>query len=71
MPSVTKPKKAIMPMIKAANAVEILAQADKKLAKLISTKEPFELKLSHMQNTFEALAESIVYQQLTGGRQHF
>ena len=50
----------------ADEAVQILAKADKKLGKLISTKEPFRLNIGHLQNTFEALAESIVYQQLTG-----
>ncbi|HEY9684878.1 MAG TPA: DNA-3-methyladenine glycosylase [Oculatellaceae cyanobacterium] len=52
--------------VTATHALEHLAKVDKKLGKLIEAKEAFILKISHMQSTFEALAESIVYQQLTG-----
>jgi len=47
-------------------AVETLAKLDKKLAKLIASKPRFQLKISPIQSTYEALAESIVYQQLNG-----
>jgi DNA-3-methyladenine glycosylase II len=47
-------------------AVAVLAKADKKLAKVIEKASPFRLEIPHLQSTFEALAESIVYQQLSG-----
>src|ERR1700678_4268237 len=53
-------------MKRADKAVEILANLDKKLGKLIATKPRFQLEISPMQNTYESLAESIVYQQLNG-----
>ncbi len=43
-----------------------LRLADAKLRKLIDRVGPCKLELQHMQNTFETLLESIVYQQLTG-----
>lgn len=43
-----------------------LAAIDPKLAALMESVGPFALKLQHEQETFDALAESIVYQQLTG-----
>jgi 3-methyladenine DNA glycosylase/8-oxoguanine DNA glycosylase len=47
-------------------AVETAAKADKKLARVIESVGPCLLKANDIQNPFEALAESIVYQQLTG-----
>ncbi len=43
-----------------------LAAADKKLARLIKRVGPFRLQLRDTHSTFGALAEAIVYQQLTG-----
>jgi DNA-3-methyladenine glycosylase II len=43
-----------------------LAAADAKLGKLIERAGPFTLQLAGAQSPFEALAESIVYQQLNG-----
>jgi 3-methyladenine DNA glycosylase/8-oxoguanine DNA glycosylase len=53
-------------VLNARDAVAKLAKTDARLATVIANSPPFELKIAHMQNTFEALAESIVYQQLTG-----
>ncbi len=47
-------------------AVRALAKADKALAKLIERVGPLRLKAESIQTPFQALAESIVYQQLTG-----
>jgi DNA-3-methyladenine glycosylase II len=60
------PVKQVENIVTAAHALEHLAKVDKKLGKLMEAKEAFVLKISHIQSTFEALAESIVYQQLTG-----
>jgi 3-methyladenine DNA glycosylase/8-oxoguanine DNA glycosylase len=43
-----------------------LVAADKKLARLMERVGPFRLQLRDTHNTFGALAEAIVYQQLTG-----
>jgi DNA-3-methyladenine glycosylase II len=43
-----------------------LAAADPKLARLIARAGPFTLRLASAQSPFEALVESIVYQQLHG-----
>jgi DNA-3-methyladenine glycosylase II len=43
-----------------------LAAADPKLGKLISRAGPFTLRLSSTQSPFEALVQSIIYQQLHG-----
>ncbi|MBM3274353.1 MAG: DNA-3-methyladenine glycosylase 2 family protein [Candidatus Sericytochromatia bacterium] len=43
-----------------------LRKADKKLGELFDLIGPFALKVHDMPSPFEALAESIVYQQLTG-----
>jgi 3-methyladenine DNA glycosylase/8-oxoguanine DNA glycosylase len=53
-------------VLRAEEAVAKLVKSDATLAKLIAAKRPFELHIAHMQSTFETLAESIVYQQLTG-----
>jgi methylated-DNA-[protein]-cysteine S-methyltransferase len=47
-------------------AVEHLRTADAALARLIDSVGPFELKLDRTPSIFVALAEAIVYQQLTG-----
>ena len=47
-------------------AVRHLKRADAKLATLIERVGPFEMTLAETQSPFEALLESIVYQQLTG-----
>ncbi len=49
-----------------AEAVAALSAADPKLARLIERAGPFALRLASSQSPFEALAESIVYQQLNG-----
>jgi len=43
-----------------------LCKADKKLAKIIEQVGPFTLTIDQMQSSYAALAESIVYQQITG-----
>lgn len=47
-------------------AVDHLRARDKRLGRLIDKVGPFRLRPAAMQSPFEALAESIVYQQLTG-----
>ena len=47
-------------------AVAALSAADPKLAKLIARAGPFTVRLSTQQSPFEALTESIIYQQLHG-----
>ncbi|HEX3572474.1 MAG TPA: DNA-3-methyladenine glycosylase [Acidobacteriaceae bacterium] len=54
------------PRYDAARAVEELSAADPKLAKLIERAGPFRLRIASTQSPFEALVESIVYQQLHG-----
>lgn len=46
--------------------VETLATRDKKLGKIIERVGKFTLAVDHMESPFGAIAESIVYQQLTG-----
>ncbi len=50
----------------AAEAVRHLRDSDARLARIIERTGPFRLRLATLQTPFEALAESIVYQQLTG-----
>ena len=50
----------------AAAAIAHLTQADVRLAGLIAKVGPLGLTLKHTSDTFTALAESIVYQQLAG-----
>ena len=52
--------------IDAAAAARALRAADPKFHSLIERVGPCRIQLGHMQNPFQALAESIVYQQLTG-----
>jgi 3-methyladenine DNA glycosylase/8-oxoguanine DNA glycosylase len=47
-------------------AAEHLRGQDRKLAKFIDRVGPFRLRPAELQSPFEALLESIVYQQLTG-----
>ena len=49
-----------------AVAIAHLSKADKKLAKLIAKCPPCGIRPNYIQNVFEALLESIVYQQLSG-----
>jgi DNA-3-methyladenine glycosylase II len=49
-----------------ATAIAHLSRADKKLGKLIAKCPPCAIKPNYLQNVFEALMESIVYQQLSG-----
>jgi DNA-3-methyladenine glycosylase II len=49
-----------------AKAIAHLSKVDKKLARLIVKCPPCAIKPNYMQNVFEALMESIVYQQLSG-----
>jgi 3-methyladenine DNA glycosylase/8-oxoguanine DNA glycosylase len=50
----------------AEKAMKHLSQVDEKLGALIEEVGPFTLEISHLQSSFEALARSIVYQQLAG-----
>ncbi len=52
--------------IDAAAAARVLRAADPKFRSLIERVGPCRIELGHMQSPFQALAESIVYQQLTG-----
>lgn len=54
------------PPYDAAEAVAALSAADAKLRRLIERAGPFTLQISGSQSPFEALAESIVFQQLHG-----
>lgn len=54
------------PRYDSAQAVADLSAADPKLGKLIARVGPFTMKLASAQSPFEALLESIVYQQLHG-----
>jgi len=54
------------PRYDSAQALIDLAAADPKLGKLIERAGPFTMKLASRQSPFEALLESIVYQQLHG-----
>jgi methylated-DNA-[protein]-cysteine S-methyltransferase len=47
-------------------ALETLRAADRKLARLMDRTIPFRVRPDSMQSPFEALVESIVYQQLNG-----
>jgi len=54
------------PRYDSARAIADLSAADPKLAKLIQRAGPFRLRIASTQSPFEALVESIVYQQLHG-----
>jgi DNA-3-methyladenine glycosylase II len=49
-----------------ATAIAALSAADPKLARLIARVGPFTLRLATNQSPFEALTESIIYQQVHG-----
>jgi methylated-DNA-[protein]-cysteine S-methyltransferase len=57
---------ATAPSFDAHEAAAHLARRDARLARLIERVGPPRIRLAAVQSTFEALAESIVYQQLTG-----
>jgi DNA-3-methyladenine glycosylase II len=65
MPSL-HPARTQPPPYDSAAALAALSAADTKLAKLISRVGPFGLRISPKQSPFEALTESIIYQQLHG-----
>jgi DNA-3-methyladenine glycosylase II len=54
------------PRYDSALAIRELSAADPKLGRLIQRAGPFTLRISSAQSPFEALLESIVYQQLHG-----
>src|SRR5438270_12016691 len=54
------------PRYDAAKAVADLSAADPKLRKLIERAGPFTMRVASAQSPFEALVESIIYQQLHG-----
>jgi len=54
------------PRYDSAQAIADLTAADPKLGKLIERAGPFTMKLASRQSPFEALLESIIYQQLHG-----
>jgi len=61
--TIVKPR---APQYDFALAIRELSNADPKLRKLIERAGPFTLRLASTQSPFEALVESIVYQQLHG-----
>jgi DNA-3-methyladenine glycosylase II len=54
------------PRYDSAAAIRKLSAADSKLGKLIQRAGPFTMRIASTQSPFEALVESIVYQQLHG-----
>jgi DNA-3-methyladenine glycosylase II len=54
------------PRYDAAKAISDLSAADPKLGKLIERAGPFTMRVASAQSPFEALVESIIYQQLHG-----
>src|SRR6195256_4126802 len=54
------------PRYDAPKAIYDLSTADPKLAKLIERAGPFTMRVASAQSPFEALVESIIYQQLHG-----
>src|ERR1700676_4803732 len=54
------------PRYDSALAIRELTAADPKLGRLIARAGPFTLRVASAQSPFEALVESIVYQQLNG-----
>src|SRR5436190_2392622 len=73
-PAVAAPPVAPLPLIDGAQplpydarkAVRALAKADPALGKLIERVGPVRLQLRAIDTPFEALAQAIVYQQLSG-----
>jgi DNA-3-methyladenine glycosylase II len=62
----TRPSLKRAPAYDIDAALKALAKADPKLAKVIARAGEFTMRLASAQSMFEALAESIVYQQLNG-----
>jgi DNA-3-methyladenine glycosylase II len=60
------PSRIRKPSYDSAAALHQLSGADPKLARLIQRAGPFTLRIASTQSPFEALAESIIYQQLHG-----
>jgi DNA-3-methyladenine glycosylase II len=60
------PGRTRAPRYDTAAALAALSAADPKLRRLIERAGPFTLKLASRQSPFEALLESIIYQQLHG-----
>ncbi len=60
------PGRTRRPSYSAEQAVRELSAADPKLGRLIARAGPFTMKLASRQTPFEALLESILYQQLHG-----
>ena len=60
------PGRTSKPAYDTSAAVAALSAADPKLARLITRAGPFTMKLAGRQSPFEALLESIIYQQLHG-----
>jgi DNA-3-methyladenine glycosylase II len=54
------------PRYDSAAAIRELSAADPRLGKLIARAGPFTMRIASAQSPFEALVESIVYQQLNG-----
>jgi DNA-3-methyladenine glycosylase II len=61
--SISRPR---APQYDSAAAIAQLSAADPKLGRLIERAGPFTLRLASSQSPFEALVESIIYQQLHG-----
>ena len=61
-----RPSSLRAPRYDTALALEHLSAADPKLAKLIARAGPFTMRVSSGLSPFEALVESIIYQQLHG-----
>jgi DNA-3-methyladenine glycosylase II len=62
----THPSRTRKPAYDSALACAALAAADPKLGKLIACAGPFTMRTAGTQSPFEALVESIIYQQLHG-----
>ena len=60
------PARVSSPRYDSALAIRTLSAADPKLGRLIQRAGPFTLRIASAQSPFEALVESIVYQQLHG-----
>lgn len=60
------PLRPYAPRYDAGEALHSLTAADAKLGRLITGAGPFTLKLASTQSPFEALLQSIIYQQLHG-----
>jgi len=60
------PSRTRKPSYDTAAALKHLSAADPKLARLIQRAGPFTMRIAGTQSPFEALVESIIYQQLHG-----